>query len=95
MEAVLVLLIVIGVVIWLCARTPGGRQGPAPGPGSGRVAPQPATEPSAPDVAFFDGYIWGRLQQRHDERQHDHGSGRGSGHDHDMFDGDDGYDDDS
>jgi hypothetical protein len=48
---------------------------------------------SAPsnDEAFFDGYVWGRLQERHDERQH----GPAGEHDHDMLDGDDCFDDDS
>jgi hypothetical protein len=41
------------------------------------------------DAAFFDGYVWGRLQERHDERLH----GSAGEHEHDMLDGDDCFDD--
>jgi hypothetical protein len=50
----------------------------------------PSPVPSHDDAAFFDGYIWGRLQERHDERQH----GLADAHDHDMSDGDGCSDDD-
>ncbi len=66
-------------------------------PGPAVVQPLPAAlPPIAPvhdDAAFFDGYVWGRLQERRDERQHD--AGHAGGHDDDMFDADDGFDDDS
>ncbi len=73
-----------------------------PGPavvqsGPAVVRPLPPVVPAIPpvhdDAAFFDGYVWGRLQERHDERQRE--AGHAGGHDHDMFDGDDGFDDDS
>jgi hypothetical protein len=107
MEAVFAVSLVVGVVIWLFVRDPKGPSGPgararpepaAPGlgvhPPTARSAVQPLpAAPSHDDAAFFDGYVWGRLQERHDQRQHD--PGRTGGHDHDMFDvdGDDGYDD--
>jgi hypothetical protein len=54
------------------------------------VPPTPSFPSSHDDAAFYDGYIWGRLEERHNERQHE----QADAHDHDMFDGDDGYDDD-
>jgi hypothetical protein len=111
MEAVFGVLLIVGVTIWLLVRDPKGRDRPAARarpaselaprgvevravlPLARRPAPPafPATSSSDDDAPFFDGYIWGRLQERHDERQH----GLAGGHDHDMFDGDDGFDDDS
>jgi hypothetical protein len=108
MEAVFAVSLLVGVVVWLLVRDPKGRNGPAarsrgetaapggvhpPAVRPAAVQPLPAAPSIHDDAAFFDGYVWGRLQERHDERQHDHG--QAGGHDHDMFDGDDGYDDDS
>jgi hypothetical protein len=59
-------------------------------PGASSVPPTPSSPSSHDDAAFFDGYIWGRLEERHNERQHE----QADAHDHDMFDGDDCYDDD-
>jgi hypothetical protein len=96
MEAFFGVVVIVGVVVWIFGRSSNGRDGPAAIPRRGPpVAPMlpPSPMPPAPaasdDAAFFDGYIWGRLQERHDERQH----GPASGHDHDMFDGDDCFDD--
>jgi hypothetical protein len=103
MEAVMGVLLIVGIVIWAFARnatvgerTVGQRPvttpRPAPVPGPSVVHParpvltEPASHPD--DGAFFDGYIWGRLQERHDEQQH----GASGAYDHGMFDGDDGCD---
>jgi hypothetical protein len=50
----------------------------------------PQSTSNSDDAAFFDGYIWGRLQERHDEHQHGHAAAQ----DHDVSDGDDCWDDD-
>jgi hypothetical protein len=111
METVFGVLLIVGVGIWLLVRDPKGRDRPAargrpasdlspPGGQVPVVLPLalpavplafPATASNADDAPFFDGYIWGRLEERHAERQH----GPAGGHDHDMFDGDDGFDHDS
>jgi hypothetical protein len=98
-------LLIVGIVVWAFARNPtgGGRTvgrrpvttpRPAPVPGPSVVHPArpvlPGPAPHPEDGAFFDGYIWGRLQERHDERQHV----ASGGHEHDMFDGDDCFDHD-
>jgi hypothetical protein len=100
MEAFVGVLMIVSVVIWVCVRFSDGRDGSAAQPRRGpparprgvppqRVTPIPPSSPSShDDAAFFDGYIWGRLQERHDERQH----GSAEAHDHDMFDGDDCFD---
>jgi len=106
MEPVFAVVVVLGVLIWLLVRDPKGRDAPAararagpavvqPGPAVVQALPAalPAIPPVHEDAAFFDGYVWGRLQERHDERQRD--VGHAGAHDHDMFDGDDGFDDDS
>jgi hypothetical protein len=97
MEAVLGVLMIVSIVIFVCVRVSDGRGRPAAQPRRGRPTPSqpvPPMLPSSPsgkdDAAFFDGYIWGRIQERHDERQH----GPADEHDHDMFDGDDCFEDD-
>lgn len=82
------------------AERPGAMPKPFPAPPAPRsirpglgVQPLLATRVEPPacldDGAFFDGYIWGRLEERHDQQQH----GAADSHDHDMFDGDDSCDD--
>lgn len=95
MEAFFGVVVIVGVVVWVCGRSSNGRDRPAAtprrGPPARTVPPMlPASPASNDDAAFFDGYIWGRLQERHDERQHE----QAEAHDHDMFGGDDGFDDD-
>jgi hypothetical protein len=97
MEAVLGVLMIVSVVIFVWVRisrgVPPHRVPPPRGQtrGASTVPPVlPASPSSHDDAAFFDGYIWGRLQERHDEQQH----GPADEHDHDMFDGDDSFDDD-
>jgi hypothetical protein len=91
MEAFFGVVVIVGVVVWICGRGSNGRDRPAATPRRGPpVAPMPPAPAASDDVAFFDGYIWGRLQERHDERQHE----QADAHDHDMFGDDDCFDDD-
>jgi hypothetical protein len=70
-----------------------GGHPPVSRPVPGAVPVTPLAPSIHDDAGFFDGYVWGRLQERHDERQQN--DGHAGGQDHGMFDGDDGFDDDS
>jgi hypothetical protein len=90
METAFGVLMLIGIVVWICVRALASSERSA-----ARTEPAPAVRPhgreelygprSQPgfdrdDQAFFEGYIWGRLQERNDEQQqHDVAGGNDDG----------------
>ena len=96
METAFGVLILFGIVAWICVRALASSEQSATKPETGAaVRSQGGAELSTPrspsgidhdDQAFVDGYIWGRLQERHDEHQQHGGVGS---HDDAMLDSDD------
>ena len=106
MATALVVLVGLGVLAWLVSLGAGTSRPPSaprpPGRAGNGVAPPTTRRPPVAgagdrdDGAFVDGYIWGRLEERHDRRTDGHVmDDHDSGYTDDGYDTylDDGYDD--
>jgi hypothetical protein len=94
MEAILGVLVVFSIVVWIRARIRAISEQSAPAPVRPHrinplYAPRSESGLNRDHEAFVDGYIWGRLQERHDEQQH---HGVAGGNDYDVFGDDDCFD---